>query len=73
MACQAECVSPQIDLFGATDPPVMALIEDPNEHRMEPDGGGGVVPCEGDAANTGDGREKCSPGSQVDFLDDGGW
>ncbi len=51
MACEHDCQTGQGDLFGATDPPMIALYETEETPKVEHPEGWGVVPQEGGAAN----------------------
>ena len=56
VACSADCVSGQDDLFGATDPPMIALLSR-EEGELELSQEGEVVPPVGGAANESEGRD----------------
>ena len=57
VACQADCIDDQVDMFGR-NPPLVALCEEPEETPkaagVEHSGGEGVVPLEGGATNGSD-------------------
>ena len=72
VACEADCLSPQLDAFGR-NPPLIALCEKPEETpKMEQATEEGVVPLESGAANGSDVGESEPPSGWLSSMWEGG-